>query len=112
MSYMDKGNIEDAQVISSTIKLPNGMYPKDLLDKVENFTNEESFIATFVNKSKFTIYGGLAGGIIGFAIALFLKKGKWGGAILGIIGGTAIGYGIGKIEEKNKKITKNNSITK
>lgn len=98
--YIDKNDIEEPEIIGKTIRLPKNKYPGDILKKMHKFTGSENYASSIINKSKYTVIGSGAGMLIGIGLAMFFKKGKWGGAILGAVGGAFAGYWYMKLAEK------------
>lgn len=97
--YKNRNDIEEPKIIGHTIKLPRGMYPKDMIGRIEKFTGED-YVSNLINRSKYTVTGSAVGLILGIGVSMFLKKGKWGGAIIGAMAGAGIGYGYMKLKEK------------
>ncbi len=109
--YKDKRNIEEPKIVGQTIKLPRGMYPKDMINRIEKFTGDD-YATNLINRSKYTITGSAIGLFAGIGLAMFLKKGKWGGAILGAMAGAAAGYGYTKLVERVANKPKQQTVVK
>ncbi len=97
--YINKKDIEEPKIVGKTIRLSSGMYPRDVMTKLEKFTGD-NYATTLINRSRYTVIGSGAGLLVGLGLSMFLKRGKWGGAILGAMAGAAIGYGYTKLVEK------------
>ena len=98
---MKKEDIDEAKIVSQPIRLPKGKYPKDLLNKLHNLTGP-NYGTNLISKSKYTVRGSFIGLAVGAGIAMYFKKSIIGGAVLGGMGGTFVGYQIGNYIQKQQ----------
>lgn len=88
----------DATVVSSSFKLPKGMYPKDLINKLHNITGD-NYSTNLISKSKETVRYSLIGAAFGAAMAMYFRKSIMGGFLFGGLSGTGLGYMVTKYKE-------------
>jgi hypothetical protein len=106
MSYFYKGNVEDAKIYTGPKKIifDKGKYPGDMLRKIHSLTGDSNIYgASLVNSNKWTIRAALIGLVVGSAAALYFKRGVFGGAILGAVGGTLVGLAVSKLQDDKAK---------
>jgi uncharacterized membrane protein len=80
------------------IYFKTGKYPGDVLKMMKN-TNATGSI---INKSKYSVKGAIAGGLIGFVTFSFLNKSKFAGTTIGALIGAIAGNVYNKIDENIK----------
>jgi uncharacterized protein YqgC (DUF456 family) len=79
-----------------------GSVSSDLIDKIKQF-RDPAYTTTFLAKSKYTVRGSLAGGVIGVGVSMYYKQSLLFGALMGILAGGVIGHVIGEYLPKKTK---------
>ena len=67
----------------------------DFLQNIKNL-RDPGYASSLLSKSKYTIKGSLAGGVIGFGVSMYFKQSLLFGVLIGILAGGAIGHILGE----------------
>jgi hypothetical protein len=84
-------NIIDEEVIEEAVEIKDEDFLKGKLNLNNRLKSPMSIFTTEQKRSKYTIYGSMIGGLVGLSCAMYYGKSKPIYALIGLIGGGAIG---------------------